>query len=197
MVLHSGLIDFFRNTFFPRPDRLAGRITAEEIITPTTEGMFFQPAFVFIPPAIPDPNIAVFQSSINEAKAFIKKTFFTNPFAGETAFQSRQRRNRIPRHIRFAVKPKGSVFGTDPFTGKLIPTGISFRGSQKTIDFFGGAARLAFNRERITRGVLFRQSIDQFIAQTQGKLGILIDSFQAEQTAIDNRQIAILESKFV
>jgi len=190
MVLHSGLIDFFRNTFFPRRDRLAGRITAEEIITPTTAGMFFQQPFIFTPP---DPNIIVFKSSIDEAKAFIKKTFFQNPFKNETAFQSRQRRNRIPRHIRFAVKPKGSMFGVNPFTGKLIPTGIGPRGSQKTIDFLGGAANLARNRALIQRGVFLSQSVNDFIARTQGKLTPLL----AIQEAEEQRQLTLIEAKFV
>jgi len=181
MVFHGNLIDIFRSLFVQRDNR----ITQDEIITPTTAGMFFQPAFI---PRIIDPNIAIFKNAISEAQRFIKDTFKKPPprACGGTGQFSCGKFN-------FTTFPKGSRFSVNPFTGTRLSIPAGPRASQKTIDFLGGAAQLSENLRFINAGNLFKSQIQDFISNFQGRLNILTTA----ETAEDNRQIAILEAKFV
>jgi len=182
MVFHGSLLDFFKNLFVA-PDN---RITQAEIITPTTAGMFFQPAFI---PRLINPDIANFKAAISEAQRFVAATFKVpkkrTDCGGTGQFSCGK--------INFTTFPKGSRFGINPFTGTRIALPVGPRASQKTINFLGGAAQLSENLRFITAGGLFKSQIQNFISGFQGQLGILTK----QQTLEDNEAIRILEAKFV
>jgi len=110
---------------------------------------------------------------VAQAKGFLKRTFFQDPRIGLSFFERQKLKRRIPRNVRFQLRPKGSIFGVNPFTGKLIPTGIGRRGSQKTISFLGGAANLAANRSLITRGGELKSIVQGFIDILQARITII------------------------
>jgi len=122
---------------------------------------------------VPNPEIAAVEGQISAVQSFIKKTFFQSPFAGESAFQRRQRINRIPRNIRFATQPKGSRFGINPFTGQRLALPVGPRGNASTVAFQGGQAQLDANQRLITFGLETAAQSNTLLSSLQEKLGLL------------------------
>jgi len=122
---------------------------------------------------VPNPEIAAVEGQIKTVQSFISRTFFQNPNAGETAFQRRQRINRIPRNIRFQTFPRGFRQGVNPFTGQKLALPVGPRGSAKTIAFAGGQAQLDANQRLITFGLETAAQSNTLLSSLQEKLGLL------------------------
>jgi len=122
---------------------------------------------------VPNPERAAVEGQIKTVQSFIKRTFFQNPNAGETAFERRTRINRIPRHIRFQTFPKGFRQGVNPFTGAKLALPVGSRGNAKTIAFAGGQAQLDANQRLITFGLETAKQSNLLLSSLQDKLGLL------------------------
>lgn len=169
----ASLIDFFFRPLFSGLERTPDRPAplARNIIQDPKQTLAL-PAFL---ERLRQTNVVkpFLQTQIKEAQGFLKRTFFQNPNIGETAFQRRQRINRIPRNIRFQPLPKGSTFGINPFTGLRIPLPVGPRGSSVTEAFFGGKRQLQFNQNLISQGLFIQNSVQKFISDIQARIKII------------------------
>jgi len=163
------LSEFLSNLFNPGPRgpqfQIQGEFSRRNLITPSP-----------VPPQVIIDNRAVIfalQNQLNLATQFQRETFKTPPkrqCGGPGQFSCGR--------LNFTPLPKGSAFGIDPFTGQRIFVGISKRGSQATIDFFGGSQQLAFNLQKIAFGNKLKSNVQAFIADISSRIGLL----RSEQT---------------
>ena len=141
-------------------------ISQDEIITPT-----------ILPPEIPEivenPQIQILKDAISGVNSFIKNTFKPPPV--KTKVRGQFFLDGVPqsRASIFQTSPKGSRFGTDPFTGLRIALPVGPRGNATTERFFGGVQSLLANQNLVTQGGdLFKQA-SQIVTDLQGQLNIL------------------------
>jgi len=107
-------------------------------------------------------QINFFQTQIKDAMSFLKSTFKAPPD-----------RTNLSRAARFQTFPRGSRFGTNPFTGLRIALPVGPRGSSKTESFFGGAALLQSNQNLINQGLAINKTVTDFIAESQTQIQLL------------------------
>jgi len=75
--------------------------------------------------------------------------------------------------LNFTPLPKGSRFSIDPFTGKRISIGQTFRGTPAGAAFFGGEAQLARNFQRVQQGNILKSDLSDFISNITNQIGLL------------------------
>jgi len=134
----------------------------------------------------PNPQIAAIQGQIKQVEGFIKTTFQKTPFqsaqqrlikrVGKAQARKIIQRSSTIDGVRVPSRnqtfPKGSQFGTDPFTGLRLFVGAGPRGNERILSqFFQTDPKVA--QTRISFGTdLFKQSTT-LLDSLKEKLGLL------------------------
>jgi len=112
-------------------------------------------------------------TQIKEAQSFLKRSFKAPPVRTKVGGQIFLDGRPISRAEQFQPLPKGSSFGTNPFTGLRIPLPVGPRGSAVTEAFFGGKAQLQFNQNLVNQGLFISNSVQKFISDLQARIKII------------------------
>jgi len=169
-ILFGALVAGILGFIFLKKGTASNLITQSEIITPTTEGMFFvKPDPVPIPE---NPQINILKEAIAGVQNFIKTTFKAPILTKGLTTGGKTFPCRGPNCLGI-FQAKGTITSFDPFTGQRVAIGQTSRGSAKALSFLGTAASLTSSLTRITAGGDLMAQAQGIIKDLQGQLSIL------------------------
>lgn len=106
-------------------------------------------------------------SAVNQEIGFVKSQISeAQKFLNSTAAKP-----NISCGTRACPLPKGAVYSN--YQGLQIPVGVTFRGSQETIDYLGGNSNLAYNMALVQRESELSEAALSFIGQSESKIDLL------------------------
>jgi len=114
-----------------------------------------------------DPEIPLLENLLGQAQSLFKQTF-PPPFK-QVIRQPSQLRGP---NVLGSFQAKGTRTTIDPFSGRRIAIGQTFRGTSRGAAVFGGVGQLESNRQRVIQGNILKSSLSDFIADITNQLNI-------------------------